>query len=606
MSEPLLAQLASIPILGISAQWLAWRLELPAILLLLLFGLLAGPVTGLLQPEALLGPLLPPVVSLAVAVILFEGGLSLTLAELGHLGPVVRRLLTVGSLFTWAGSTGAAYYLLGFSLPLAALLGAILVVTGPTVIGPLLRHVRPQDRLASILRWEGIVIDPLGAILAVLVFEAVLAGGLSQATAKLATALLTTLAVGGLFGLLGAGLTVVLFKRYWIPDFLHSPMVLVLVIGCFTGANELRQESGLLAVTVMGIILANQGQVAIKHVSEFKENLSVLLVSSLFILLAARLQLSDLSQLDLASLGFLGILILLLRPGAVALATWRSDLDWRARLFLAWMAPRGIVAASVASLFALRLAEAGYPGAERLVPITFLVIIGTVALYGLTAAPLARWLGVAKPSPQGVLLAGAHRFARALALALQEAGYPVLLADTNEEHIAAARRSGLPTYHGSLISQGAPSEMDLSGIGRLLALAVSDEANALAVARCAEFFGRNEVYQLSPDLKGESEPRLAPHHWRGRLLFNPGLTYKVLAAHVAAGAVVKAIKLTESFDYPALLAYYGDGFIPLLVIEQNATLRVITTDTPLAPRPGQTLVCLVYEPEKKVVLRGVA
>ncbi|HYQ92220.1 MAG TPA: cation:proton antiporter, partial [Candidatus Competibacteraceae bacterium] len=317
MSEPLLAQLASIPILGISTQWLAWRLELPAILLLLLFGLLAGPVTGLLQPEALLGPLLPPVVSLAVAVILFEGGLSLTLAELGHLGPVVRRLLTVGSLFTWAGSTGAAYYLLGFSLPLAALLGAILVVTGPTVIGPLLRHVRPQDRLALILRWEGIVIDPLGAILAVLVFEAVLAGGLSQATAKLATALLTTLAVGGLFGLLGAGLTVVLFKRYWIPDFLHSPMVLVLVIGCFTGANELRQESGLLAMTMMGIILANQGQVAIKHVSEFKENLSVLLVSSLFILLAARLQLSDLSQLDLASLGFLGVLILLLRPGAV-------------------------------------------------------------------------------------------------------------------------------------------------------------------------------------------------------------------------------------------------------------------------------------------------
>lgn len=595
MDKHAVVYLVAIPFLGVAAQWLAWRLRLPAILLLLLCGLTAGPFTGWLQPEALLGELLAPLISLSVAVILFEGGLSLALADLRQVGVVVRRLLTVGLLFTWLSSMAAAYVLLAFPLPLAALLGAMLAVTGPTVIGPLLRHVRPTDRVASILRWEGIVIDPLGATLAILVFEALLAqGGVQAATTAVAWALLLTLLVGAAVGLLGAVAAVSLLRLYRTPDFLQNPVVLMLVIGSFTAANELQEEAGLLAVTVMGVILANQPQVAVKHISEFKESLSILLVSSLFILLGARLQVSDLTRIGIPSLGFLLALVLVVRPCSVALAAWRSDLGWRERLFLAWMAPRGIVAASVSSIFALRLAQGGYPGAERLAPVTFMVIIGTVAIYSLSAAPLARRLGIAKPTPQGVLLVGAHRWARAIAKALRQAGHQALLVDTDLDHIEAARREGLPAYYGSMLEEGAAENMDLSGIGRMLALTDNDEVNALMVARCSEFFERTGVYQLCPDLKGESVDA-PPRHWRGRLLFGPGLTYKVLDARFAAGAVIGAVTLTETFDYAAFLARYGKTCAPLFVSDESGELTIFTTDAPPTPGHGQTVLG-VFDP----------
>jgi NhaP-type Na+/H+ or K+/H+ antiporter len=523
LTEHLLVGLTSILVLGIGAQWLAWRSGFPAILLLLLFGLLIGPVFGLLRPDALFGPLLPPIVALSVAVILFEGGLSLNVADLPHVGSVVRNLLSVGMLMTWLISAGAAYFILGFGVALAALLGAVLVVTGPTVIGPLLMHVRPAGRLGPILRWEGIVIDPIGAILAVLVFEAILTDEVQEAGVMVALVVVKTVLIGGLVGLPGAGTLILLFKRFWVPDYLHNPVALLLVVSSFTVTNLQQEEAGLLTVTVMGIILANQQIVPVKHVIEFKESLGILLISSLFILLAARIQLSDFANLGVRSLLFLAVLMLLARPAAVALATLRSDLNWRERLFLAWLAPRGIVAASVSSVFALRLMERGYPAAESLVPVTFLVIIGTVAIYSLSAGPLARWLDLAKPHPQGVLIVGAHSWARTIAKVLQTGGYPVLVADTNWGNIAAARLAGLPAYYGSTVALEAPERMNLDGIGRLLALTSNDEVNALAAMRFAEFFSRAETYQLFPKTKGDELAAIAPQHLRGRLLFALGV-----------------------------------------------------------------------------------
>lgn len=592
MHPDLLVGLASIVVLGIGAQWLAWRLRLPAILLLLIFGFAAGPGTGFLDPNRLLGDLLLPFVSLSAAIILFEGGLSLRLAALREMG-VVRNLISIGVIVTWLIGTGAARLLLGLDLELSLLLGAILVVTGPTVIGPLLRHVRPRSHLGAIVKWEGILNDSLGAIFAVLIFEMILAGGFQEATMRAVSGMLTAIGIGGILGMVGAGTVMLLLRRYWIPDFLQNPIALMAVVSVFTVSNLLQVESGLLAVTVMGIVLANQKTVAVKHIIEFKENLRVLLISVLFIILAARLQLADLAYLGASSLAFLGILICIARPAAVAVSTLGSDLSWRDRLFLSWMAPRGIIAAAVASVFALELAEAGYSQAGQLVPLTFIVIGGTVAVYGLTASPAARWLGVAASRPQGALIIGAHAWARAVANALHEEDCQVLLVDTDRRDLSAARLAGLPTFYASILSDSVLDEIDLGGMNHLLALTSNDEVNALATLHFVHLFGRSEVYQLPPEGEGTDRDDTIPLHLRGRLLFGPDKTYTFFTTRFNAGAEIKKTRLTEQFDYEAFQALYGERAIPLFVLDQSGDLLVFAADNPPAPKPGHLLISLV-------------
>ena len=290
LPEKTLFEIAVIIAGGIAAQWLAWRLHMPSILILLLFGFALGPVTGLLEPNTLLGDLLFPIVSISVAIILFEGGLSLNTKELHEAGRVIRNLVTIGLLVTWGAITFAAHFVLDYPVSLALLLGAILVVTGPTVILPILRHVRPKGRISSILKWEGMLNDPIGAVLAVLVFEAILATSVASATAAVLSIVLKTIVIAVIVGTASAVLLVLFFRRNWVPDFLHNSFTLAIVIAAFVCSNYFQHESGLLTVTLFGAILANQRYVAVKHIIEFKENLRVLLISSLFIILAARLR----------------------------------------------------------------------------------------------------------------------------------------------------------------------------------------------------------------------------------------------------------------------------------------------------------------------------
>ncbi|MGD0622741.1 MAG: cation:proton antiporter [Thermacetogeniaceae bacterium] len=395
MSEQALFALTAIIVVGITAQWLAWRFKIPSIFLLILLGIISGPVLHLIAPDQLFGNLLFPLTSLAVALILFEGGLNLKIDDLKQAGAAVRGLICVGAIVTWLAGALAGRLLLGLDFPVALLLGAILVVTGPTVIVPLLRQVPLKSRLAAILRWEGILIDPLGAMLAVLVFEARFADGMHEAIKYAFLGAGKTILLGGVFGLLGAGLIVLLIKRYYVPGYLQIPVTLTVIVSVFAMANLLQTESGLLAVTILGIGLANQKMVDVRHIINFYENLRVILLSSLFAVLAARLSLNDLGyMLSWNSLAFLGLLIFVVRPGAVALGTIGAGLSRQERIFLGFIAPRGIVAASVSSIFALQLQAAGVIQAEHLEPVTFLIIIGTVTVYGLSAAPLARRLGV--------------------------------------------------------------------------------------------------------------------------------------------------------------------------------------------------------------------
>ena len=598
MYEHELIGLASVLVLGIAAQWLAWRLKLPSILFLLIFGFVAGPVTGFLHPDELLGQLLLPVVSISVAIILFEGGLTLRLGELREIGKIVLTLISVGVVITWIIASAATHFVLGLPWKVAVLLGSILVVTGPTVIGPLLHQIRPLKKVGAILRWEGIVIDPVGAMLALLVFEAVLVGEFKAATSLIVWGIVKTVVFGGLVGFLTARFLVLLLKRFWLPDFLQEAMALMLVVISYITANFLQPESGLFAATIMGLALDNQRQVDIKQIVDFKENLRVLIISSLFILLAARLQFSDFLYFDLRSLAFLGILIFIARPLAVFASTFGSGLTGREKLFISWVAPRGIVAAAVSSVFALRLAESGLAEARTLVPITFMVIVGTVAIYGLTAAPIARWLGVAQANPQGALIMGAHSWARAIVQELQENGFRVMMVDTNRSNVYHARMENIQAHHGSALSEHVIDEMDLDGIGRFLALTSNDEANSLAALNCSKLFEREELYQLHPQTNRQNdENKLPPMHLRGRFLFGEQVDYQFLSSRFLTGWSLKSTRLSDEFDYEAFQKRYNESAIPLFLITENKKLIIITTDAQHEPKPGQTIVALVQNAE---------
>src|SRR3990172_1435078 len=598
MTEKFFLGLVGVIVAGISAQWLAWRLKFPSILLLLIFGIVAGPVTGLINPDELLGELLFPVVSLSVAIILFEGGLSLKFSDLKATGSVVHRLITTGALVSWFGAAAAAHYILGFDLPLAVLLGAILVVTGPTVIIPLLMHVRPSEKVASVLKWEGILIDPIGAVLAVLVYEAILAGQFHAVPELAIQGIIYTLYAGIGIGAAAAFFLVLMLKYYWVPDFLHNPVALLLVVCSFSISNLLQPESGFLAVTVMGALLSNQKSVAIKHIIEFKENLRVLLIAILFILLAARLSTDDLKLLTLGSFAFLVVLIAVVRPLSVLVSTFFSRLKWRERGFIAFIAPRGIVAAAVASVFAIRMVEAGYPQAEKLLPVTYMVIIGTVLFYGLGASAISRGFKVAQARPQGFFLLGAPSWAVTIAEAIKDAGYKVIVTDTNPSSVFFARMRGVSAYYGNGLSERIFMDVDMEGIGRLLALTPNDGINSLAVLRFNEVFDRSELYQLAPRKKEErAETKEVPKHLSGRFLFWADINYDYLSMRFASGAVLKKSRLTEEFDFEAFKERSKTA-IPLFLIDEEGNIFVFTPETALRPRPGHTLISLVDRAEE--------
>lgn len=592
VADTTLIGIASLIILGVSAQWIAWRLRLPSILLLLIFGFLAGPATGLLRPDELLGDLLFPIISLSVAIILFEGGLSLKFSELPRIGSVIFLLISVGMAITWSITALSAHYIMGLDWQQSMLLGAILVVTGPTVIGPLLRQIRPRGQAAAVLKWEGILIDPIGAVMAVLVFEVILRGELSQAPSVILTGVLQTVLVGLVFSVAGAGIFVFLMRRYWIPDYLQNGAALLVALGGFAVSNMVQPEAGLLTVTLLGVFLANQRSVPIRHIIEFKENLRVLLIGTLFILLSARVQLDNILALGGRGVLFLLIVVLLARPIAVFISTIGSDLSRNERIFIGWMAPRGIVAASVASVFTFELAEAGLEGVEQLVADTFLIIVGTVSIYGLTAGPLARRLGLSEQNPQGILFVGGHKIARTIGKILHDLEFSVVLLDTNRDNIAAGEALGLNMHYGDALSEDVIEEIELTGIGRLLAITPNNEVNSLATFIFPELFGRAEMYQLPYELAGDLEGHIT-QHINGRFLFNNRMTFRALQEAIDNGAHIEAMQLTETHNYVSLQSTYQNQLVPLFLVTDNQQLIIYTVDYQPIPKEGQTLVALV-------------
>ena len=628
-SEEILVQLAAVIVLGIGAQWLAWKLRLPSILLLLVCGFVAGPVAMLIdsrtelniwhiEPGAIINDaLLLSLVSISVALILFEGGLTLKLSEFRASGVTITNLVTIGALITWAFATLSAFYVLGLTMSMSLILGAMLVVTGPTVVGPLLQEIRPRGRVGAVAKWEGIVIDPIGATLGVLVFVAIEtvnkagtdAHVIGSAGGDALWGLAATIFFGVLFGVLGALPMAFMMRRYWIPDFLQVPVLLMVVIAAFAASNHFAEESGLLAVTLMGVILANQKMVTVHHIQEFKEHLRVVLISLLFIVLSARIQPEQFGAMfTWRNALFLLLLIAFVRPACVWISTMGRGFSWQERVFLSWLAPRGIVAAALASVFALRIEHLGKQGGHlgelsneghQLLPITFFVIIVTVTFYGLTARPVARWLGLASPNPQGLLIAGADRACRAIAKAIHESGFRVVLVDTNWANVQAAKMESLEAHYQNVLDEEAIELLDLGGIGRFLSLTPNDEINTLATQHYTHMFGRGGVYQLSSTTASSGNDQSSSERFRGRTLFAPEATHANLHTRLRAGAVVKMTKLTGEFDVAAYRELYGPDALILFIITESGRLTICSPDAPSSPSAGDTLVALVEVKEEE-------
>lgn len=599
LSAPLM--LVIIGLGSLAAQWVAWLLKLPAILPLLLLGVVLGPATHIIQPDALFGSLLFPLVSLSVAIILFEGALTLRIDEIRGFGGVVRNLVTVGMLTTFLVISLACWWLLGLTPELSALVGAVTVVTGPTVIAPLMRVVRPNAAINQVLRWEGIVIDPVGAIFTLLVFEFIILRQHAESLTHLIWTLGATAAVGLITGAIFGYVLGVALRRVWLPAYLQNLAVLAIMLTAFGLSNALADESGLLAVTVMGIWLANMKDVDTRDILAFKEELSAILISALFIILAARLDIHALINMGWPLIILLLIVQFVARPLCIAVSTWRSTLHWRDRLLLCWISPRGIVAAAVSSLFALTLQQAGYPQADKLVTVVFAIIIGTVVLQSLTSGAMAKWLRVQQKMPRGVLIIGANSVARMLAQVLIKQDIPVRLTDSSWEYYRQARMEGIPAYYGNAWSEHAENYLDLSSTSQVLALSPNRHQNALAVYHFSHIFGANRVFAIrsGAGIKGAGgqESRRFRRH---EVLFTAEANYSRLSSLLAKGGTIKATRLNESFGWVDYLEKNG-SVIPLFAIQENGHLQVLQEES--NPPIPCTLIALVQNSSTTAVER---
>ncbi|MFB6347434.1 MAG: cation:proton antiporter [bacterium] len=592
-SVSLFAFLTGILMIGFFAQWLSWQVGMPSIVFLFAGGLIVGPLTGVLSPDALFGDLVFPVVSALIGIILFEGGLTLDLDDLGTLKGTVFRVIFLGGLITFLLTTAAAYLLFEFSLSLSFLHGGILVVTGPTVVIPLLHQVRPQGDVGSIARWEGIIIDPIGAILAVIVFEIVLSGIESPATGFGFGLLMfgESILVGGVIGILSGYLLVVCFDRYWVPDYLHNFAIIAIVLTAQAISNHILHESGLLAVTVMGMYMANQNKVTIRHILDFKEDLRVLFISILFIILVARLDRTFLFDIQLNELVFLAVLILLVRPAAITLSTLGSQLSWPERGFLAWLAPRGIVAAAVASLFAFKLEKLGVSQAAHLADITFLVIAGTVVVYGLTLSPLSLLLGLSERNPQGVLFIGAAPWVRMVARALRDEGVRVRLVDKNRDNVMRARHAGLDANVMDVTTESEIQTLNIQGIGYVLALTSNDEVNTLASIHAVDLgFNSSEIFQLPPHQKQDIPKEEQPDPLKGRPLFRRKTHFDDIRNKVGSGWRVDVIPLDSPEKIEIIESGIPEEILPLFKLTENDFVEVLSADKDVKLQEGDRLV----------------
>ncbi len=506
-----MVEIAGVIILGIFAQWLAWRIKVPAILPLIITGLVVGPLSTLRTADGskwiepvfngtkglFPGDTLFYFVSLSIGIILFEGGLTLKRSELKGVGGAIGKLITLGSTITFFGAGLAAKFLLDIPWTIAFLFAALIIVTGPTVIAPILRNIPLTKNVSTVLKWEGILIDPIGALVAVLVFEFINTSDGGHFTSHAMMQFGKIVLVGFTMGFAAAHLLYQFIKRDWIPHYLLNVFTLALVLFVFVASDQVAHESGLLTVVVMGMVLGNMNVSHLKEILDFKEAISVLLISILFILLSANINIEELKMLmEFKYLALLLVVILVIRPLAVFASTMGSELSTNEKLFISWVGPRGIVAAGIASLFGIKLTSKGVPYAEIITPLVFLIVLGTVILNATTASLVAKMLKVVLQKSNGILIVGAHEASRIIGKYLVENGRNVVLVDSNVTNVRLAQNNGISAFQANVYADDLADNIELNDVGFLMALTSSTDVNKYVLDKFGESFGENGKYRL--------------------------------------------------------------------------------------------------------------
>lgn len=613
MHDNLIVAVAIIGALGIGAQWLAWKLQAPAIVLMSAAGLIIGPIWAVVFGHPLINPtevfatggvdelgnsesLLRPIISLAVAVILFEGGLNLRFHELKESGAAVMRLVFIGTPIAWGLGTLAAHYAAGLSWSVSALFAGILVVTGPTVIMPLLRQSKLGGRVGATLKWEGIVNDPVGALLAVFVYEVLRVLGDGQNPWMAASWIAFTAVLGGLLGWLFGVVLVRAFRKGWTAEYLKAPILLVSVVACYALAESIEHETGLVAVTAFGMALANARFASLQEVRRFKENIAVLLISAVFVILTANLTPQDIaSAFNLPTLAFLCCMLFIVRPLSAGLSTL-GPLKPNEAALVGWIAPRGIVAVAISGFFADRMVLAGYEDAEKLTTLAFAMAFATVVLHGFTIGPVARWLGLAREGRPGVLIVGSTQWSIGLATCLRDSGVDVVLADNNFDRLRGARQANIDRFWGEVVSEDAEFRLDHARFESVLALSANDPYNALVCGHFAPELGRHRIFQLSSQDMEEDDPRAINLSARGRTLVRRGRTYDSLMRDIYRGWGFAKTGLTEDYTLENLLADRPDAN---LIAELRPDGQLNFLGPSREPKGGPGTVVISFGPDIK-------
>lgn len=584
-------ELGGIIVLGILAQWVAWRLKIPAILPLLLIGLLVGPIasefltedgskwieptwngeTGLFAGENLFH-----FVSLAISIILFEGGLTLKLKEIKNVGPVViSNLITIGSLVTFIGGAIASHYIFDLSWEISFLFSSLIIVTGPTVITPILRNIPLKKDVSAILKWEGILIDPIGALVAVLVFEFIIVGSGGEYTKTALIEFGKIVLFGSTFGFTFAHAINFIINRKWIPHYLLNVFALASVLGVFILSDNFAHESGLLAVVVMGMVLGNSKSKYLEDLLYFKESLSILLISILFILLSANINMDELLLIyNWKTAVLFAVVVLLLRPIGVFLSTRKSTLKINEKIFISWVGPRGIVAAGIASLFGLKLVNKGIEGAEYITPLVFMIVMGTVLLNATTARPFAKLIGVFLKKSTGILIIGASEVSQLIGEYLLKNDRHVVLIDSNLTNIANARKKGLEAINTNIYSENLKDNIELNDMGFLMALTGSSDINKYAINKFRDRFGENGSFRL---VTKEEMNDSTNNPKEG--LFSHTDDFTHLAAITEKYPVIHEVKIKDKAHYDKLIEITIDDkdTIPLFLKDSKNKLSIISS-----------------------------
>ena len=584
-------ELGGIIILGILAQWFAWKFKIPAILPLILIGLLVGPIaaeflsddgTKWIEPiwngkEGLFpGESLFYFVSLAISIILFEGGLTLKMSEIKNVGPVITKLITLGSLVTFFGAALAAYFIFNLSWQISYLFSALIIVTGPTVITPILRNIPLKKDVSTVLKWEGILIDPIGALVAVLVFEfiSVDAGGEFTKTALIEFGKIVLF--GFTFGFTFAHALNFIINKKWVPHYLLNVFALAAVLGVFVLSDAFAHESGLLSVVVMGMVLGNSNSPYLKELLYFKESLSVLLISILFILLAANINIEDLLLIYNWKTAILfAVVVFVIRPIGVFLSTRGSSLKLNEKVFISWVGPRGIVAAGIASLFGLKLAKNGVEGAEYITPLVFMIVLGTVLLNATTARFFAKIIGVFLIKSEGVLILGASKVSRLLGHYLEINGRHVVLIDSNESNIEKAKELGLEAISTNIYSDTLMDNIELSDVGYLMALTGNPDINKYAINKFSKQFGENGTFRLVT-----TKEMLDDSNTPKEGLFSHKDDFNRLSELTRKHPSIQEIDLEDKAHYEKLITISNndEDIIPLFVKDNEGELHIISSN----------------------------